>query len=172
MKKSTETSGFTIVELLIVIVVIGILAAITVVAFNDIQDRARQSKIDSDLSAIAKAAQAARINNDSNLFTITADFTDEHCFNQPSGTDLATLPQTHECWTKYHAALDDVSVASGMNVRNLVDPWGRPYYFDENEGEGDWAACTRDVFGVYSRPFVQYGAVTSSKTIPLYSTAC
>ena len=33
-------SGFTIVELLIVIVVIAILAAITIVAYNGIQNRA------------------------------------------------------------------------------------------------------------------------------------
>jgi prepilin-type N-terminal cleavage/methylation domain-containing protein len=36
-----KQKGFTIVELLIVIVVIGVLAAITVVAFNGIQERAR-----------------------------------------------------------------------------------------------------------------------------------
>ncbi|MDB5167887.1 MAG: putative Fimbral protein [Candidatus Saccharibacteria bacterium] len=36
--------GFTIVELLIVIVVIGILAAITIVAYNGIQTRARNSQ--------------------------------------------------------------------------------------------------------------------------------
>lgn len=36
--------GFTIVELLIVIVVIGILAAITIVAFNGVQTRARNSQ--------------------------------------------------------------------------------------------------------------------------------
>ncbi|MDB5187095.1 MAG: Fimbrial protein [Candidatus Saccharibacteria bacterium] len=39
-----KQTGFTIVELLIVIVVIGILAAITVVAFNGVQDRARISR--------------------------------------------------------------------------------------------------------------------------------
>ena len=51
MKKQT---GFTIVELLIVIVVIGILAAITIVAFNGIQDRANDTAVQSDLASIAK----------------------------------------------------------------------------------------------------------------------
>ena len=40
-----DKKGFTIVELLIVIVVIGILAAITIVAFNGVQDRARDTAI-------------------------------------------------------------------------------------------------------------------------------
>jgi len=39
-----DQKGFTIVELLIVIVVIGILAAITIVAFNGIQNRAKDTK--------------------------------------------------------------------------------------------------------------------------------
>lgn len=54
---SIKSKGFTIVELLIVIVVIGILAAIVIVAFNGIQDRARWSKAQSDLSSINKAVQ-------------------------------------------------------------------------------------------------------------------
>jgi len=42
-------TGFTIVELLIVIVVIGILAAITIVSYNGIQKRAQDSTAKSDL---------------------------------------------------------------------------------------------------------------------------
>lgn len=50
-------SGFTIVELLIVIVVIGILAAITVATFNNVQQRARDSQRESDIAAIVKALE-------------------------------------------------------------------------------------------------------------------
>jgi general secretion pathway protein G len=47
-------TGFTIVELLIVIVVIGILAAITIVAYNGVQDRARVAAVSTDLNGAAK----------------------------------------------------------------------------------------------------------------------
>lgn len=49
--------GFTIVELLIVIVVIAILAAITIVAYNGVQSRARDNIRKSDLAAITKLVE-------------------------------------------------------------------------------------------------------------------
>lgn len=52
-----KQAGFTIVELLIVIVVIGILAAITIVAYNGIQDRGRDARRASDIITISKAIQ-------------------------------------------------------------------------------------------------------------------
>lgn len=49
-------SGFTIVELLIVIVVIGILAAITIVAYNGVQTRAKASSTQSMVSLLVRKA--------------------------------------------------------------------------------------------------------------------
>lgn len=54
----SKQRGFTIVELLIVIVVIAILATITVVAYNGISERARNT---ARLAAVKQAEQAVQI---------------------------------------------------------------------------------------------------------------
>ena len=64
MKRNEANSGFTIVELLIVIVVIAILAAITIVAYNGIQDRARSSAAASSSSQAAKKVKVWQVDNE------------------------------------------------------------------------------------------------------------
>jgi len=56
-------SGFTIVELLIVIVIIGILATITIVAYNGIQERARASAATSALTQAIKKIALWQVDN-------------------------------------------------------------------------------------------------------------
>lgn len=63
MGNNRRATGFTIVELLIVIVVIAILAAVTVVAYNGIQQRARDSTRTSDIAAIHRALELYRADN-------------------------------------------------------------------------------------------------------------
>lgn len=54
---NSSQRGFTIVELLIVIVVIGILASITIVAYNNIQQRSRDTKRRDDVAKIVRAGK-------------------------------------------------------------------------------------------------------------------
>ena len=51
-------SGFTIVELLIVIVVIGILATLVIVTFTGIQQKARNSQRQTDINALDSHLEA------------------------------------------------------------------------------------------------------------------
>ena len=65
--RDKQQQGFTIVELLIVIVVIGILAAMVIVAYNGVQQRAQTS---ATVSSLKQAANKMAIwqNDNSNLY--------------------------------------------------------------------------------------------------------
>jgi prepilin-type N-terminal cleavage/methylation domain-containing protein len=114
--------GFTIVELLIVIVVIAILAAISIVAYTGIQERGRRSSAAADLNMLEKAIIMARVQKDKTLLQITGSNC-TYCIGGQAG---------------YEAALDAIGSAAGMNLDGLKkgDPWGVRYRIDENEGEG------------------------------------
>lgn len=64
MKRGQKTSrGFTLVEILIVIVVVAILATITIVGYGNVQDRTHDSAVRSDLSTAAKLLKVYKVNN-------------------------------------------------------------------------------------------------------------
>lgn len=58
MVKTNRQSGFTIVELLIVIVVIGILAALVITTFTGIQQKARDTERQTDIKALYGQVEA------------------------------------------------------------------------------------------------------------------
>lgn len=163
LKPSTKINkGFTIVELLIVIVVIAILAAITVVAYNGIQNQAQQSKIKADLRNLYQAIIIARNNTGQTLYDIIGnESTDGPCLSQPDNTDLAT---NSDCVNAYNNAVTKISAAASVDVSGLLDPWGRPYAINENESiSGGTPYCEKDTIAVYSHPFYSWQLMADTK---------
>lgn len=85
-RSSTSTNGFTIVELLIVIVVIGILAAITIVSYNGLQTRAKLAKIQSDIAQVRKLVEA--YNAEHGQYPVTAANLNPDWGTQTARTDM------------------------------------------------------------------------------------
>lgn len=155
--------GFTIVELLIVIVVIGILAAITIVAFNGVQARAATAKRQSDVATYVKAITIARNNTGKNLGAITGSYWSAGGCEASSGNlgniEPKNLPKSHICWTSYYDNLAKIGAAAGINLDGLKsgDSRGNPYVLDENEGET--ASCGQSDAVAY---YVGSGAVSAT----------
>ena len=161
MKKNT--SGFTIIELLIVIAVIGILAAISIVAYSGLRDKAVVSKIKADLSQIQKAVITARTITGKTAIEIATRSEGyggggpaAACLRGPSlpSADLTQVPKTDGCWTTYTYFLEDISNASGINIRNILDPWSRPYAIVLGERPTN---CYSEEFWTYSVPVSGWG---------------
>lgn len=83
--KQKQQFGFTIVELLIVIVIIGILASITIVAYSGIQSRAKMTSLVTDLRGAATQIKIDQVNNSLYPATIAA---------ANNGTGLKASPGT------------------------------------------------------------------------------
>ncbi len=63
LKQLKDSRGFTIVELLIVIIVIAILATLVITAYNGVQAKARDVKRQSNASEVQKAAESYNADN-------------------------------------------------------------------------------------------------------------
>lgn len=91
--KKAAAKGFTIVELLIVIVVIGILAGLVVVTYNGIQQKARDTERKTDINALHGQLEAYQAQNGKYPFLASPDGINDPAFRSTNmkGLDSAAL---------------------------------------------------------------------------------
>ena len=98
-----EEQGFTLVELMVVIVIIGLLATVVLVNVLPSQDRAMTTKARADIATLEQAMEMYRLDN----------------FTYPGDLNALVTPAP---------GADASRFRSGGYVKRLPqDPWNRPY---------------------------------------------
>ena len=173
-------SGFTIVELLIVIVVIAILAAVTIVAYNGVQQRARDSARYTIAKSIIKALELYKADNGSypphTATTSAACATHTNGYSYSDATDATwmkplvdggylkqvPLPPGNDC-TSYISYLHPSASSYGCTTRTTsyyvllvygVEGSSTPSDASDPAGGGNWQPCAGATAGWGGGPAV------------------
>ena len=168
IQRSSIKNGFTIVELLIVIVVIAILAAISIVAYNGIQARARDSQRTQDMASIMKALELYKIDNGAyppsggqDSPNTSADVPSGY----PSSSAYGYSYATNDSWLKSLRNGKYITTAPKDPVNNDAQYYS---YYVYNNGIG--AECPQPVYALRAMAYDSASNHPSTTTADLRNT--
>ena len=108
-RKLPPTNGFSLVELMVVIFIIGLLATVVLINVLPSQDKAMRVKAQGDIATLGQAMEMYRLDN------MTYPGATEGLVALKSPPASLAMPQNYR---------------AGGYIKDLPsDPWGRPYQF-------------------------------------------
>lgn len=145
--KNIQSGGFTIVELLIVIVVIAILAAISIVAYNGIQARTKDTARIQKVTEIAKALELYKVDKGQYPPILDASSQEGSCGSQTDNWGHCDrLKQITDMLVPYASVdllpLSDAVAGAGMfyytsQVSDSYQTYGMYIKMEGNGGQND-----------------------------------
>jgi len=115
-----KRSGFTIVELLVVIVVIGVLAAITIVSYSGVSNQAIIASVKSDLSNSTRTLKLFHVEQGSYPTTVSTncaanpDTTTNKCLKLSNGNEI-------ESYSRPTSQSFILAIKNGNNIWEITD---------------------------------------------------
>lgn len=159
--------GFTMVEVVLVLVILGVLAAIAIPKIASTTDDARIARIKHDMEEVVAALEQSQLLNDNSRITDVVHVNDSLWFITPDGTLASRFTNkgffgkstTEEAFEK----MGDVQPCAGMYLRQMSDYDGVRLVMGISE-EGECAKLRRlfpvSEDGTYNHPAIL------QKTIP------
>jgi len=133
-----KRKGFTLVEILIVVIILGILAAIVIPQFSEASDDARLSSLMSDLQTVRSQLELYRVQHTSYPDEVTSagwtlQLTGQTDIDGNAGTDYGPYLQTFPTngFNDSATVYIDVGGLGSPGAQSTTDGW----YFDTTNGK-------------------------------------
>jgi prepilin-type N-terminal cleavage/methylation domain-containing protein len=141
---SSTASGFTIVELLVVIVVIGVLATITIVSFSGISQRATVASLQSDLEGASRLLMLDQVSSDNGNFPDTLTIANNGMGITSNSNDLSYAVNNNTnpkgfCVASKHGTTSYRITNDGAIESGDCLSWGLIGHWTMDEGSGSTA---------------------------------